>query len=351
VSGPRLSICIATLNRAGFLGATLDAILAQAGDEVEIVVVDGASTDGTESVVRARALASPRLRYVRLETKGGVDQDFCRAVDEARGEFCWLMADDDLVKPGAIAAVLAATRGDAGLIIVNAEVRNADLSQRIAARRLPFCEDRSYESTEEGRQRLLADAGDYLSFIGGVVIRRAWWESRERAAYLGTEFVHVGVIFQSVLPGTARVLAEPWIVIRYGNAQWTSRYFQIWAFKWPGLIWSLPGIPDAVRRRISHPEPWRRPGALLLYRARGVYSLTEYRKWIEPRPGSWGSRWMARAIARFPGWGANALALLYARARRHWPLLIDLRDSPYYFPRVWARPVRPGPDPSASRSA
>jgi glycosyltransferase involved in cell wall biosynthesis len=351
MSEPRLSICIATLNRAEFIGATLDAILEQASDQVEIVVVDGASTDNTEPVVRARAARFPGLHYVRLEAKGGVDQDFCRAVESARGEFCWLMADDDLVKPGGVAAVLAATRRGAGLIIVNAEVRNADLSQRIAARRLPFHEDRTYQPTEEGRHRLLAETGDYLSFIGGVVIRRSWWESRERAPYLGTEFVHVGVIFQSPLPGSALVLAEPWIVIRYGNAQWTSRYFQIWAFKWPGLIWSLPGFPDAVRRRVSQPEPWRRPGALLLYRARGVYSLAEYRKWIEPRPGSGWSRWMARAIARFPGRGANALAVLYAHLRGHRPLLIDLKDSPYYFPGRVGRPLRPDAGTGASHPA
>ena len=342
MSGPRLSICIATLNRAAFIGATLDALIAQATDEVEIVVVDGASTDGTDRVVGERARDFPRLRYIRLDSKGGVDQDFCRAVESAHGTFCWLMADDDLVKPGAIAAVMDATERGAGLVIVNAEVRNADLSRVIAARRLPFREDREYLNTEDGRHRLLADTGDYLSFIGGVVIRRDWWMARDTSAYLGTEFVHVGVIFQSALPGPARVLAEPWIVIRYGNAQWTSRYFQIWAFKWPQLIWSLPGFPEAVRRHVAHPEPWRRPGALLLYRARGVYSLTEYRRWIEPRGGSRWSRWTARVIAVVPGCGANAIAVLYARARRRQPLLIDLKDSPYDLVKCWSRWTRTG---------
>ena len=337
MSGPRLSICIATLNRAAFIGTTLDALIAQATDEVEIVVVDGASTDGTDRVVGERAGVFPRLRYVRLDSKGGVDRDFCRAVESARGAFCWLMADDDLVKPGAIAAVLDATERGAGLIIVNAEVRNADLSRVVAARRLPFRVDREYPNTEDGRQRLLADTGDYLSFIGGVVIRRDWWLARDTSPYLGTEFVHVGVIFQSPLPGPARVLAEPWIVIRYGNAQWTSRYFQIWAFKWPELIWSLPGFPDAVRRRVAHPAPWRRPGALLLYRARGVYSLTEYRKWIETRGGSVWSRLVARTMAAVPGCLANAIAALYARARHHGPLLIDLKESPYDVAKCWTR--------------
>jgi abequosyltransferase len=49
---PHLSICIATLNRARFLKETLARILGQASDEVEVVIVDGASSDGTEEVVR-----------------------------------------------------------------------------------------------------------------------------------------------------------------------------------------------------------------------------------------------------------------------------------------------------------
>lgn len=36
----KLSICIATFNRAAFIGATLDSIISQATEEVEIVVVD-----------------------------------------------------------------------------------------------------------------------------------------------------------------------------------------------------------------------------------------------------------------------------------------------------------------------
>ena len=349
MSAPKLSICIATLNRAAFIGATLDALIAQATPELEIVVVDGASSDDTAGVVGERARAFAGLRYLRLEARGGVDRDFCRAVEEAHGEWCWLMADDDLVKPGAIAAVLAAMTGPAGLLIVNAEVRNADLSRVVAERRLPFEDDREYPNTDEGRHRLLADTGDYLSFIGGVVMRRDWWMARDQAAYLGTEFVHVGVIFQSPLPGPARVLARPWIVIRFGNAQWTSRSFQIWAFNWPRLIWSLPGFPDAVRRRVTHPAPWRRAGALLLYRARGVYSVSEYRKWIEPQGGSAWSRFMARAMAAVPGCLANAIAVLYGRARHYEPLLIDLKESPYDLRKCWTRWT--GLDAGAGRPA
>ena len=72
MSAPRLSICIATLNRGAFIGETLESIVSQAANEVEIVVVDGASTDNTEDIVRSYAARFPRLRYLRLENKGGV---------------------------------------------------------------------------------------------------------------------------------------------------------------------------------------------------------------------------------------------------------------------------------------
>ena len=326
----RLSVCIATLNRAGYIGATLDSIIAQASDGVEIVIVDGASTDNTEQVVHDYQSRFPRLRYLRLAAKGGVDQDYCRAIAMAEGEYCWLMTDDDVLKPGALSAVMEAIGHDYSLIVVNAEVRNADLTRVLSPSRLPFSADRIYQSTDADRQRLLAEVGDYLSFIGGVVIKRDIWNARDAARYFGTEFVHVGVIFQSPLPQAALAMAEPQIMIRYGNAQWTPRFFEVWMFKWPGILWSLPNYDDETKRRVSPPEPWRRATALLLFRARGAYSMKEYQTFIAPRPGSRRSKFVARLIARLPGPMVNRLAVVYARARRFEPLLLDLTNSPFH---------------------
>lgn len=350
MSQVQLSVCIATLNRAAFIGATLDSIISQATEAVEIVIVDGASTDNTEQVVREHQQRFSRLRYVRLEAKGGVDQDYCRAVELAQGEYCWLMSDDDLLKPGALPVVLAATRRSYGLIIVNAEVRNADLSKLLAPRRLPFNSDRVYQPTQADRYRLLAETGDYLSFIGGVVIKRQLWEAREKQRYFGSEFIHVGIIFQSPLPEAVLVLAEPWVVIRYGNAQWTTRYFQVWMFKWPEMIWSLPGFSDTVKRRVSPPEPWRNPWALLLFRARGVYSLDDYQKWIQPRLDSTWGKLTARVIAQLPGCGVNLFASLYAVVRRYHPLLIDLTNSRFNYRQCWARLFQVNPNPTQNHS-
>src|SRR5262245_32717217 len=97
----RLSICIATMNRAEELARMLESIERQATDAVEISIVDGASRDDTPRVVAALQERFPRVRYLRLEEKGGVDRDYDRSVAQATGEYCWLLSDDDILKPGA----------------------------------------------------------------------------------------------------------------------------------------------------------------------------------------------------------------------------------------------------------
>ena len=202
----RLSICIATLNRARFIGETLESIIAQLTEGVEIVVLDGASKDDTQQVVEQYAAACPSLRYIRQDRNNGVDQDFDHAVELAAGEFCWLMTDDDLLNPGAVRSVLDALRPEVSLVVVNSEVYNADFSELIEESRLPFSEDRTYRSDEI--DRLLRETGGYLTFIGAVVIRRSVWLERDRRTYYGTLFIHVGVIFQKPLPGEVRMIAR-----------------------------------------------------------------------------------------------------------------------------------------------
>ena len=326
-----LSVCIATYNRAKFIGSTLESIVSQVEDGVEILVVDGASPDNTEEVVRKYQQKCPQLRYVRLPVKGGVDQDYDRAVELAEGEYCWLFTDDDLLKPGAVSVILDAVRKGYNLVIANAEIRNLDLFRPLAYRKLSLMEDRVYEDIPVDKERFLAEVGDYLTFIGGVVIKRELWLARDRAKYYGSRFIHVGVIFQRPLPGRMLALATPQIVIRLGNAEWSSLSFEIWMFKWPDLIWSFTDFSDASKRAVCRPNPWRRLHTLLYYRALDVYSLTEYNKLLAHRLNSGWKRLVARGFAVMPGRIANALMLLYAELRRNNLLIYSLQNSIFGF--------------------
>src|SRR5580658_6364649 len=76
----RLSICIPTYNFGAFIGETLESIAAQLQDGVEVVVLDGGSTDETAEVVGAFAQRHPQIRYHRQPERGGIDRDMARTV-------------------------------------------------------------------------------------------------------------------------------------------------------------------------------------------------------------------------------------------------------------------------------
>lgn len=303
----QLSICIATFKRAAFIAQTLDSILPQLGAGTELIVVDGASPDHTHEIVEGYAREWPNLAYYREAENSGVDADYDKAVGYARGRHVWLMTDDDLLIPGAVDRVRdLLAQEDPDLLVVDAEILDVGLEQLLQARRFGFSGLRIYGRGDA--DALLADAGDPLSFIGGTIIRRSLWQARERQAYYGTLFVHVGVIFQALVD-KALLLGEPLIQIRFGNAMWGPRGFEIWMFKWPDLIWSFAGFSDAAKQKVIAREPWRIPRKMLGFRANGSYGMAEYRQFLAPRAtGSW--RLALQAFALLPGSLANLIAML-----------------------------------------
>jgi abequosyltransferase len=333
----KLSICIATYNRSDVIGETLDSIVSQVKEGVEIVVADGASTDDTENVMRTYVERYPAIRYYRLPVKGGVDRDYCHAVSFAAGDYCWLLTDDDIVKPGAIDTILELLPRQYSLIVVNAEIWDRSLMKRQEHKRLHLDADTFYEPS--ARELLFIETASYLSFIGGVIINRTLWNERLKEPYIGTEFIHVGVIFQKDLPSGAFALAEPCIMIRSGNAQWSPRHFSIWMIKWPDLLWSFPDISESAKARVSPRNPWEDSLTLVLERAFGAYSLVEYKAYLKMRPTKRWRRAVAKMIALVPGVIINLLVVLYYTVTRFSDIFLwhNLKSSRYYYRRYLAR--------------
>jgi abequosyltransferase len=303
----QLTLCIATYNRAAFIAETLESIVPQLRAGVEVVIVDGASPDDTAAVVAPYVERFPAIRYVREAVNSGVDGDYDKAVGYATGEHCWLFPDDDLLAPGALDRVFGALEdGAVDLLIVDAEVRDRTLSRILESGRLRLKGERRYGPDDA--DVLLADTGHCLSFIGAVIIRKALWTSRNREPFLGSLFIHVGVIFQSRGIGLAKVLAEPLVRIRAGNALWQPRSFEIWAFKWPLLIWGFNGYASAAKQKVTPREPWRRFWWLLAYRALGAYSPSEYERHFADRLAGH-ERLIPRLVAAFPGKLANFIGV------------------------------------------
>lgn len=329
-SNIKLSICIATYNRVDYIGETLDSMISQISRNVEILVVDGASTDNTDEVVGRYVRKCPQLRYVRLPIKGGVDQDYAKAVELASGEYCWLMTDDDLLKPGAVDKILEAISRKYGLIIVNAEVRDVEMDKILEKRRLKLDTDRIYKPSDS--ELFFIDTADYLTFIGCVVIKKTLWNEREKTKYYGSLFVHVGVIFQKQILDDILVVSTPLISIRYANAQWKSRGFEIWMSKWPSLVWSFNGYSDSAKNKVCLRHPWKNMKILMLYRGIGAYTDKEYNVWIKSGLEFGWKKLLAKIIAFVPGYLINSFCFAYLSVfrRQSGLTLVDLKSSPYF---------------------
>lgn len=100
---PPFSVIVVTRNRAATLRDTLDRILADDYPDREVVVVDGASTDGTVDLLRSYG---DRVRWISEPDRGEYDA-WNKATRLARGELIKWLPDDDRLRPGALRAAAA----------------------------------------------------------------------------------------------------------------------------------------------------------------------------------------------------------------------------------------------------
>lgn len=101
---PRLSVVIATYNRAEWLSTAIQSVLNQIGDrdDVEIVISDDASTDGTADVIK-EFTSNPLVTTLYNDTNLGFQENVLAAATAASGSMILLLGDDDLFLPGTIA--------------------------------------------------------------------------------------------------------------------------------------------------------------------------------------------------------------------------------------------------------
>src|SRR5262249_61023320 len=114
-------------------------------------------------------------------------------------------------------------------------------------------------------------------------------------------FVHVGVIFQAPLPRQTQLIADPLVRIRYGNASWSERTFEIWMFKWSALVWSFDQISESARRAVCAREPWRDMSRLAAFKARGHSTSRAYAQWLKDKSLSTLAALAVWALAAFSG--------------------------------------------------
>lgn len=102
-----VSVITVTLNSERHLEEAMGSVLSQDWPELDYVIVDGGSTDGTLGIIRRLASTDPRIRWIS-EPDNGISDAFNKGITRARGELIGILNSDDTYAPGAVRAVAEA---------------------------------------------------------------------------------------------------------------------------------------------------------------------------------------------------------------------------------------------------
>jgi teichuronic acid biosynthesis glycosyltransferase TuaG len=103
----KVSVVIPVYNLALFIRQTLESVLAQTYRDLEVLVVDDGSTDGSRDVVRAVAAQDARVRLIESAVNGGPGVARNRGIESAHGRYIAFLDGDDLWYPDKLEKQLA----------------------------------------------------------------------------------------------------------------------------------------------------------------------------------------------------------------------------------------------------
>ncbi len=96
MENPLVSILTPTYNRAGYIAEAIESVLAQTFTDWELIVIDDASADNTEQIVRSYAAKNPKISYLRQAINVGIARNRNTGLEKARGNYVAVLDSDDV---------------------------------------------------------------------------------------------------------------------------------------------------------------------------------------------------------------------------------------------------------------
>jgi glycosyltransferase involved in cell wall biosynthesis len=143
----KLSIIMPSLNQGAYIARAIGSVLSQSYRSIELIVMDGGSTDQTQDVLRHFARKDARLRWTSEPDKGQADA-VNKGWNQATGEVVGWLNSDDIYYPHAFRAVMKCFAADHDIDVVYGEGDHVDRDDHFLSRHPtePWNTDRLRES-------------------------------------------------------------------------------------------------------------------------------------------------------------------------------------------------------------
>lgn len=238
-----ISICIPVYNRARYLPETIESFVPQLGKDVELLVYDTGSTDGTRELMEAFQRRSPEIRFFSLDTKRGFDETALLLLEQCRGEYVWFFGSDDVLREGAIDAIRSRIlQRRPSFIYLNHEVVD-DAGRLLIRSHVGRSKDREFRTGEQ----CVAWLGLYLGYISACVFRRGpGWSLAEAKEFNGSLWMGLYLNLLSLSKGRpALYIGQPMLRARrnpgniydYGEVFCRRASHVFWNARKHGMSW------------------------------------------------------------------------------------------------------------------
>jgi glycosyltransferase involved in cell wall biosynthesis len=223
-AAPRVSVGLPVYNGERYVGEAIAAVLSQTFGDLELVISDNASTDGTREICEDFARSDQRVRYHRNPENLGAAPNFnrCFALAQPSEYFKWITYDDLMTDDFLERCILALDR-DAGVSLAFPALVHTDAEGNTTGRQLQT--DLSLLENEPGRRaRRLIEYGlespDIYWTLYGVVRRSALEKTELHGNYIASDQV---LLFQLALTGKFVQVPDAQLIHRAHPDAWTMK--------------------------------------------------------------------------------------------------------------------------------
>jgi glycosyltransferase involved in cell wall biosynthesis len=216
----KVSVLIPAHNAARYLPECLASVLAQDFQDMEILVADDGSTDGTAEIIQSFAARDARLRWWKNSRNLGLTQNHNTCLQAAQGEFIkFIHADDKLLQPSVLTRMVAALEQDERVSLVATGAQIIDEQSRVLRTQNNF----HRTGSREGKAVIVQCLEQNGNLIGEPT-RTLFRKSQARRGFDG-RYQQIGDLemwFHLLKQGRFAYLAEPLFAYRIHPQQATA---------------------------------------------------------------------------------------------------------------------------------
>jgi glycosyltransferase involved in cell wall biosynthesis len=217
---PKVSVLIPVYNGGQFLAECLDSILAQDFTDLEILIADDGSTDGSQELIQRYAEKDRRIRWWRNPVNLGLAANFNCCLRAAKGDYIkYVLQDDLLLSPSAIRQMVQTLDADPAVTLVGSGSHVIDDQ----GNRLEIRDSFRRSCVMDGKAAImhcLINNGNRIGEPSVVMFRRAASASGFDERY--SQLIDVDFWFHLLEQGRFAFVAEPLCAFRQHAQQQTE---------------------------------------------------------------------------------------------------------------------------------